>query len=89
MYTCFRCRKETKQTFMFFDVDKKSKKRKFGNFCQQCTYDLINDLKGKVEWFYMQNKWKGFLYPEEKESIKQFGFNIRNKTQTIEIIIKT
>ncbi len=84
---CDRCGQKTQEThFMFHEVDKQDEKHRFGIFCIQCTMELLEDLKGKLEWFFVEGNWRGYIHPEARHDLEKVGFvHPKHNTQCIEI----
>ena len=63
------------------------RKDTFGTFCIQCTTELLEELKGKVEWFRIEeDTWKGYIHPEARYELEKAGFvNPKHDTKYIEV----
>ena len=84
---CSRCDQKIEDaSFIFYEVDGQDRKHRFGTFCFHCTIELLDQLKGKVEWFYIGKSWKGYIHPEAKAELEKIGFiHPKRNTQYIEI----
>jgi len=84
---CSRCDQKIEDaSFIFFEVDRQDRKHRFGTFCFHCTIELLDQLKGKVEWFQMEKSWKGYIHPEARSELEKIGFiHPKHDTQYIEI----
>jgi hypothetical protein len=84
---CDRCGQKTQEAhFMFHEVDKRDAKHRFGIFCIQCTIELLEDLKGKLEWFYIEGNWRGYIHPKDRYELEKAGFvHSKHNSQYIEI----
>ncbi|UCF58541.1 MAG: hypothetical protein JSV15_05590 [Candidatus Bathyarchaeota archaeon] len=84
---CERCRKEVRGLYTFYEINKQDERRKFGGFCGECTKELVDELKGKVEWVRFEGGWRGYIHPEARMELEKFGFiQARHNTQFIEIV---
>lgn len=71
---------------MFYEVDQLDRKHRFGMFCRQCTVELVDELKGKVEWFHIAESWKGYIRPKARPELERAGFiHPKYNSQFIEI----
>jgi len=85
--TCERCRKEVRGLYTFYEINRQDERRKFGSFCGECTKELVDELRGKVEWVRFEGGWRGYIHPEAKMELEKFGFiQARHNTQFIEIV---
>jgi len=84
---CDRCdRKIEGARFIFYEVDQQDRKHRFGIFCINCTIDLLDELKGKLEWFHIGRSWKGYIHPEARSELEKTGFiHPKHNSQYIEI----
>ena len=84
---CDRCGRKIEETrFIFYEVDQRNRKHKFGIFCIHCTTELLDELKGKVEWFHVERVWKGYIHPEARLGLEKTGFiHSKRNPQYIEI----
>lgn|GEM_PF-4752560 len=84
--TCERCRKEARDLYTFYEINKQDKRRKFGSFCSECTKELVDELKGKLEWFRFEGGWRGYIHSEARIGLEKSGFiQAKHNTQLIEI----
>jgi len=84
--TCERCRKEVRDHYNFYEINKRDKRRKFGSFCSECTKELVDELKGKLEWVRFEESWRGYIHPEARVELEKSGFiQAKHGTQLIEI----
>lgn len=85
--SCNRCGRENPQPlFIFYEVDQKGGKHEFGTFCRQCTLELIDELKGKVEWLRVVETWRGYIQPKARMELEIAGFiHAKRKPQFIEV----
>ncbi|UCE15786.1 MAG: hypothetical protein JSV12_07965 [Candidatus Bathyarchaeota archaeon] len=84
---CVRCGQKIEETrFIFYEVDQRDKKYEFGIFCVHCTTELLDELKGKVEWFHIERTWKGYIHPEARLELEKTGFiHSKRNPQYVEI----
>ena len=84
---CDRCSRQSDGTsFIFYEVDQRDRKHSFGTFCNRCTIELLDQLKGKLDWFHTESGWKGYIRPEARSKLERAGFiHPNNKAQSIEI----
>lgn len=84
---CDRCGGKTEQVgFTFQEVNEHNGKHKFGVFCVKCTTELLDELRGKLEWFRIERSWKGYIHPEARPELEQSGFiHSKHKSQYIEV----
>ena len=84
---CDRCGKKTEGSrFIFYEVDQQDRKHRFGSFCRQCTTELIDELKGKVEWLRVAETWRGYIQPKARLELEISGFiHAKHNPQYIEI----
>jgi len=84
---CDRCSLEIEgPRFIFYEVDQRDKKYTFGIFCNRCTIELLDQLKGKLEWFHTESGWKGYIRPEARSRLEQAGIiHPNHNAQSIEI----
>lgn len=48
--------------------------------------ELLEDLKGKLEWFFVEGNWRGYIHPEARHDLEKVGFvHPKHNTQCIEI----
>ena len=72
---CERCgRKTGGPHFVFSEVDQRDRRHTFGLFCYDCTIELSDQLKGKLEWFHIEESWKGDVRPEARPELERAGF---------------
>ncbi len=85
--SCNRCNREIEGTHLVFhEVDQEERKHRFGFFCTQCSVELLDSLKGKLEWFHMESGWKGYIIPETRVQLERAGLiHPEFGTQSIEI----
>lgn len=83
---CDRCGETSRTYFIFYEIDSKENYHKFGAFCRQCTIELIDELKGKLEWFRISEGWRGYIQRKTRSELEKRGF-IHKKygTQYVEI----
>ena len=85
--TCERCRKEVRDFYTFYEINKRDERRKFGGFCSECTKELVDELKGKLEWVRFEGFWRGYIHPEARLELERSGFiQAGHGTQFIEIV---
>ncbi len=86
--TCNRCGIDAQEPpFTFYEVDQHGDKHKFGTFCRQCTLELIDELKGIVEWLRVAEAWRGYIQPKARLELEISGFiRAQHNSQYIEII---
>ncbi len=85
---CDRCgRKIGGPHFVFYEADQLDRKSKFGAFCHRCAIELLDELKGKLEWFHIEERsWKGYIHPEARSELEKTGFiHPKHNSQYIEI----
>jgi len=84
---CDRCSLEIGgPRFIFYEVAQQDRKRRFGIFCNRCTIELLDQFKGKLEWFHSEGGWKGYIRPEARSKLEQMGLiHPEYNTQSIEI----
>ena len=85
--SCDRCGQKIEEThFTFYEVDQRDRKHSFGTFCVRCTTELVDELKGKVEWFHVEKSWKAYIHPEARPELEKTGFiHSKRNPQCIEI----
>ncbi|UCE29096.1 MAG: hypothetical protein JSV85_07555 [Candidatus Bathyarchaeota archaeon] len=84
--TCERCRKEVRDLYIFCEVSKKDEKREFGSFCSECAKELVDELRGKLEWLRFDGGWRGYVHPDARKELERSGFiHAKHDTQLIEI----
>ncbi|MDH5782396.1 MAG: hypothetical protein OEZ35_01835 [Candidatus Bathyarchaeota archaeon] len=86
--SCNRCGQNIEQTrFTFYEVDRQDRKHRLGTFCMHCTTELLDELKGKVEWFHIEeDTWKGYIHPEARRELEKAGFvHPKHDTKYIEV----
>ena len=72
--------------FIFYKIDQRDRKHTFGIFCNRCTIELLDQLKGKLEWFHTESGWKGYIRPEARTKLEQTDLiHRKNNTRSIEI----
>ena len=87
MDKCNRCNRATANPYTFYEVDNRDQRHNFGTFCRECTFELVNEMKGKVEWFRIGNLWRGFILPKARRDLQQSGFiHAKHDTRLIEIV---
>ena len=87
MNKCDRCNRATEIPYIFYEVDRQDQRHKFGTFCCECTFELVDDLKGKVEWFQIENLWRGFILPRARRNLEQSGvIHAKHDIRLIEIV---
>ena len=84
---CNRCgRKTAEPQFTFSEVDREEKKYRFANFCIDCSIELLDKMKGKVEWFHIEKTWKGYINPVARRELENAGFiHPERNSQYVEI----
>jgi hypothetical protein len=84
---CDRCSREIEgRRFVFYEVDRQDTKHRIGIFCLQCSIEVLDELKGKLEWFHIETGWKGYIRPEARSKLEQTGLiHSKYNTQSIEI----
>lgn len=84
---CDRCgRKIEGPRFIFYEVDQQDRKHRFGIFCNHCTIQFLDQLKGKLEWFHIEKSWKGYIHPEARSELEKTAFiHPKYNSQFIEI----
>ncbi|MGD8505731.1 MAG: hypothetical protein PVF15_03600 [Candidatus Bathyarchaeota archaeon] len=84
---CNRCGRKTEKTqFTFSEVDREEKKYRFGTLCSDCTIEVLDKLKGKVEWFHVEKAWKGYINPVARRELENIGFiHPKRNSQYVEI----
>ena len=85
--SCDRCGRQTQGArFVFYEVDQQDRKHRFGTFCRQCTTDLVNELKGKVEWLRIAQGWRGYIMIKSRLDLEKSGYiHARHHAQYVEI----
>ncbi len=84
--TCERCRKEARDLYTFYEINRQDERRKFGSFCGECAKELVDELKGKLEWVRFEGGWRGYIHPKARMELEKFGFiQAKHDTQFIEI----
>jgi hypothetical protein len=85
--SCDSCSREIEGThFIICKVDQRDRKQRLGSFCIRCLIELLDRLKGKLEWFHTESGWKGYIRPEARFKLEQEGFiHPEHNTQSIEI----
>lgn len=72
--------------FIFYEVNQRNRKYRFGTFCVHCSIELVDELKGKVEWFQMEKSWKGYVHPAARSELEKTGLiHPKRNSQFIEI----
>lgn len=84
---CDRCGGKTEQVnFTFSEVNEHNETHQFGIFCTKCTTELLDELRGKLEWFRIERSWKGYIHPEARPELEQSGFiRPKHRSQHIEV----
>ena len=84
---CDRCGRENDGArFTFYEAERADKKHRFGFFCAECTKELLDELKGKLEWFCVESGWRGYINPEARLELAKDGLiSPRRHSQYIEI----
>lgn len=83
---CNRCGKTVRTSFVFYEMDAQNRHHRFGSFCRKCTIELVDMLKGKVEWFRIQDGWRGYILANARSELEEMGFiSPKYDTQYIEI----
>ena len=84
---CNRCGRKIEGTrFIFYEADQRDRKHEFGIFCDHCTIELLDKLKGKLEWFHIEKSWKGYIHPEARSELEKAGFiHPKHNSRYIEI----
>ena len=84
---CDRCGQKIEGThFIFYEVDPRDRKHRFGTFCIQCSIELLDQLKNKLEWFHIEKSWKGYIHPEARYELEKTGFiHPKHNSQYVEI----
>ncbi len=84
---CDGCGREIEGTrFIFYEVDQQDRQHTLGIFCNHCTIELLDQLKGKLEWFHTESGWKGYIRPEARSKLERIGLtHPKYNTQSIEI----
>jgi hypothetical protein len=71
---------------VFYEVDQHDRKHRFGTFCRQCTTDLVDELKGKVEWLRIAPGWRGYVTMKARPGLEKSGYiHAKHQAQYIEI----
>lgn len=84
---CERCHKEAGDLYTFYEINKQDERRKFGSFCSECTKELVDELRGKLEWLRFEGGWRGYIHPKARMELEKSGFiQARHNTQFIEIV---
>ncbi|UCG44903.1 MAG: hypothetical protein JSV58_05820 [Candidatus Bathyarchaeota archaeon] len=84
--TCGRCRNRVSDSYSFYEVNKLDERRKFGSFCSICTRELVDELRGKLEWIRFDQEWRGYVHPQARAELEALGFiQAEHETQFIEI----
>ena len=85
--TCERCRNEVRDLYTFDEINKLDERRRFGSFCNECTRELVDELRGKLEWIRFEQGWRGYIHPQARMELEASGFiQAGHKTQLIEIV---
>ena len=84
---CDCCGQEIEgKSSIFYEVDPRDRKHRFGIFCNECLIGLLDKLKGKLEWFHIESGWKGYVRPETRSKLERAGLiHPEHDTQSIEI----
>jgi hypothetical protein len=84
---CDRCgRKNDGARFIFYEAERADKKHRFGFFCAECTKELLDELKGKLEWFCVESGWRGYINPEARLELAKAGLiSPKRHSQYIEV----
>jgi len=84
---CDRCgRKNDGARFIFYEAERTDKKHRFGFFCAECTKELLDDLRGKLEWFCVESGWRGYINPETRLELAKAGLvDPKRHSQYIEV----
>jgi len=86
MLICNRCGREEGSRYVFYEVDRQDRRDKFGIFCMQCSVELVDELKGKLEWFRIAGSWRGYIHPKARAELEKEGFiHLKRNSQYIEI----
>ncbi len=85
--SCDRCGQKTEDaSYIFNETDQQDRKHRFGIFCRECTIELLDELKGKLEWFYIADSWRGYIHAEAKSELEKAGFlHPKHNSQYMEI----
>lgn len=85
--SCDRCgQKKDGARFIFYEAEREDKKHRFGFFCAECTRELLDELKGKLEWFCVESGWRGYINPEARPELEKGGLiDPKRHSQYIEI----
>jgi hypothetical protein len=85
--TCGSCGRKTGETpIVIYEVDQQDVKHSFGIFCVRCIIELLDRLKGKLEWFHIASGWKGYIRPDARSMLEHEGIiHPKYNTQSIEI----
>lgn len=71
---------------MFYEVDRQGRKHSSGIFCLECSIELLDKLKGRLEWFHAEWGWKGYIHPEARYKLEKDGLvHAEYDTQSMEI----
>jgi len=84
---CDRCGQEIEgKSLIFYEVKHQDIKRQSGIFCTQCSIELLDKLKGKLEWFHIEDGWRGYIRPESRSELERAGIiHPKHNTHSIEI----
>ena len=85
---CDRCgHQQLTIAYTFYELKPHNRKQCFGVFCSQCTTELVDELRGKLEWFQTDRGWKGYINPKARSELKKTGFlHTEDESQSIEIV---
>ena len=84
--TCERCCNEVSNSYSFYEVSKLDERRRFGSFCRTCTRELVDELRGRLEWVRFDQEWRGYVHPKARAELEVLGFiQAEHETQYIEI----
>jgi hypothetical protein len=73
-------------SYSFFEVNKLDERWKFGSFCRVCTKELVDELRGRLEWVRFNQGWRGYVHPQSRAELEALGFiQAEHETQFIEI----
>jgi len=84
---CDRCGENSRTYFIFCEVDSKENYHTFGTFCRKCTIELIDELRGKLEWFRLSEGWRGYILRKSRSELEKRGF-IHKKYDPLYVEIK-
>lgn len=85
--TCERCHKGVRDLYTFYEINNQDERRKFGSFCSECTKELVDELRSKLEWLRFEGVWRGYIHPKARIELEKSGFiQARHNTQFIEIV---